>query len=310
MAKILAIIFLLYFLLPVSTTAQPYKSIFGDSSMMWTATDNGLAINSAVFEAKTDTVVNSLNYKIVYFDYNHPGDIPLGLLREDTLTGQIWYRSLPNKGLPQNPYNFPTDTVDKLVMDMGLQIGDTFIFGSTAFIADTQVVDTIYHVGGLKHIEFNDNISFNTTTSPVTFIESLGTPIGFAYKDSNILFRQPYNPYPGRLICIYKDSVKVYSTPLINQYNGACIPPASIESHSKDIPVLISPNPTTGRFTIKTRRIDYTFSIINVEGQIVHSGKGEKGRDLEINLDLYPKGIYILRLTTINDVAYTRLVLH
>ncbi|MEZ5017239.1 MAG: T9SS type A sorting domain-containing protein [Flavipsychrobacter sp.] len=304
-------LYLLLSLLLLSTTsiAQPYKSIFGDSTSMWTCSYSGLATHSIAFFAKGDTTVRGETYKKVGFSGNsYPLSFlntTLGLLREDTATGKVWYRSQPK--YKTNAYSNPArDTVDILIMDMTLQLGDTFYTGKVSGMGqDTMaIVDSVYiDTDNRKHIRFNKKIGWNLN---LEFIERVGTTLGIAYKDSNVISSFAEN---GGLICCFHDSVNIYSTILKTNLNNKCIPTVGIKHLSKK-QLLTHPNPSTGVVTINVPTLASTHIVVaNIAGQLVYTRTISNSRQISIDLTTQPKGIYTIRLTNQQHSYTNKLIL-
>ncbi len=305
-------LYLLLSFLLLSTTciAQPYKSIFGDSVSMWTCRYYGLATHSIAFFAKGDTTIRGETYKKVGFSANsYPLSFlntTLGLLREDSTTGKVWYRSQPK--YQTNAYSNPArDTVDILIMDMTLQLGDTFYTGKVSGMGqDTMaIVDSVYvDTDNRKHIRFDKKINWNLN---LEFIERVGTTLGIAYKDSNVISSFAEN---GGLICCFHDSVNTYSTTLKTNLNNKCIPTVGIKHLSKNKQLSIYPNPTTGVFKIDIPTKDKTkITITNISGQVVYHIEITNKTQHTINLTTQPKGIYTIQLTNHQHTYTNKLVL-
>lgn len=287
-----------------SSNAQPYQSIFGDSVSAWTCQYGGLAIGSMNIVTYTDTIVKGEHSKILLWEFNvfpTSKTKKLGLLREDTTTGSVWYRSLP-------PYTNPDkDTVDQLIMDMTLKVGDTFFTERVNGLGlDTlSIVDSVYiDANNRKHIRFNNNIGL---TFRFEFIEGVGTTLGMAYRDSNII--NNYGAENLGLICAFHDRIDIYSTAYKAQLNNKCIPDVSVGQLNKQAALTIHPNPSTGSVTIELpTRQQTNVSIADISGRTVYQNTVSNKHTLQVDLSKQPKGVYIIHLTT-NDKHYTNKLL-
>lgn len=309
MRKTLALIFLII-IINNNLNAQPFQSVFGDSITFHTSTFSGLTIGSIFYYIQGDTVLNGVAYKRVNYSFNKPyfGSI-LGAIREDTITGKVWYRSIAS---PSNQhYTYPGDTIEKLVMDMSLNKGDSFIVGDNFFTKDTIIVDTVYWANGRKHIEFNDSIRYNYQSGGYrfSFIEGLGTSFGLCYKDSNNLHPMSASKFDGRLICFYKDSIHIYTMPVAQDYGGSCIPPAVINDDEQNNIVDLYPNPTTGIFTLSLPDRTTKVAIFNITGLTITEITEPKHQYLTIDLSGKPKGVYIVCITNTKGIVCKRLTL-
>ncbi len=106
-----------------------YKSIFGKTETSWnvliTAPDIDLTDSLVV---TYDTVDNGLTYKkLVNIRYNLYSNFH-GLLREDTSLGKIWFKK-------------EYDTVENLISNLSLALGDTFVSQFKDFNSLPVIVD-------------------------------------------------------------------------------------------------------------------------------------------------------------------------
>ncbi|MCB9045281.1 MAG: T9SS type A sorting domain-containing protein [Chitinophagales bacterium] len=219
------------------------------------------------------------------------------------MTGKVWYRSLPYL----NKYIFPGDSIEKLVMDMSLQIGDTFEFGLLAgyYMAPVQTVTNVYVDQGRKHIEFQKQFSSNDKLS---FIEGLSTSIGFVYKDSNKII-QYKDAYSGMLLCIYKDSMNVYRSPYaITGFPDACYP-LNVNNIQPASPLSVYPNPSSGIFTINSPPVNTAIVVKDIDGRTVFEVPEQKQAKLSVDLTEYPKGVYFIQATSEYGSFYRKIVL-
>jgi hypothetical protein len=69
----------------------------------------------------------------------------------------------------------------------------------------------------------------------------------------------------------------------------------------------IFPNPSNGIFNIKTNDPNLRYSVLSLEGEIVQQGILTHN---EIDLSNYPKGIYLLQLSSDNGTDIKKLVLY
>lgn len=297
-------ILLLLILSANNLIAQPYKSIFGDSSTIWTNLANGLGTTHLTSVSyQSDTIVNSKSYHIIYSRAN--GSIPpsiqptnnlphtffhsVALVREDTNTGKVWYRYLYNNSSP-----IP-DTLEKLVMDMSLQVGDSFLF--TPWLNHYIHVDSVYYDAyNRKTIKFD--------WSQITFIEGATSTLGLFYKDS--LLSQTIHPYD--LICVIKDSLRIYTSEWSKMYNkGDCIPWVSINDISHNQPLPIYPNPNEGVFTIDLPSAKQAEMIISdISGRVILKEKVTDKQKYRMDIRNQPKGIYLLQLTTSEGMYHAK----
>ncbi len=78
----------------------------------------------------------------------------------------------------------------------------------------------------------------------------------------------------------------------------------------------VHPNPSNGSFRIKTLKIkdaEVDLAVLDVRGKAVHGIKlSNNGKGLDYNLDLRdkPKGVYIIRIATENEVYNKKVVIN
>lgn len=277
-------------LLAMGTQAQSYESVFGKTQTSWNIFTGTRSYYTDSFYVANDTVIKGNNYKTVInlpATAMSPGG-SIQYLREDTATGRIWYR--PNTG----------DT-DILIMDLSLQVGDSFDFDIWPY----PKVDTIYTQSGRKHIRFNP-LQFSSTGvyKKVMFIEGIGPNYGI------------YPLYEGLLLCMRKDSVRIYTheAPLPNYFYkvGDCayyMQRESVDETQKPaLNVQAYPNPAGHNVAITFTNPNNTqtqLEVINLMGQVLHSNTTNGEGFALTNLDTWPTGIYLYRLSQQGQVVYT-----
>lgn len=220
--------------------AQPYESIFGQTSTQWVFEwSNSFGRSVDTFYIEKDTVVQGMAYKKLSIKKTSP--VSVGLLREDTTIGKVWY-----KGLRTEPFFSDADTTERLSFDFSLQAGDSIDISSGvctgppgAYPPSWNIVDSVGHIAGRKLVYFRGACNWYDPPpyEPITFIEGVGCNVSpmFKHKGSTLLLSQ-------YILCFYKDSTRTFYN---NQrYNGACTLPTGIGG----VPVTrdairISPNP-------------------------------------------------------------------
>ncbi len=74
------------------------------------------------------------------------------------------------------------------------------------------------------------------------------------------------------------------------------------------IPVIITPNPTTGRISISTKLLEYEcrITIIDLSGVIVHEfSTNGNSNDIHVNLENYSQGLFFIKVTDIDNGYYS-----
>jgi hypothetical protein len=165
----------------------------------------------------SDTIINGELYReINYYVIDGNGSIlwggEFGYIREDTTTGQAWYR---------HPYN--QTITDFMFYDLSLNVGDSFYIDGS--YGGRFPVDSVYYLNGRKHVQVNyvyseawiGRPSFFTAgphslEEKLTFVEGVGTYFGFFYGDNSSI--PGGNDYV--LLCQRKANQLVYE----QNYNG------------------------------------------------------------------------------------------
>src|SRR5688500_7207090 len=263
-------------------SAQPYESIFGSTSTMWIIKWSNLdfgGIDTLVVEK--DTMAHGFSWKKIIS--TQPSFWSVGLLREDTLIGKVWYRPL-----------YPGSDTTHLAFDYALQTGDTFDLSSDyALWLTSVIVDSTYTTCTVKSITFGTYIE---ESKKITFIEGVGGNQGPIYKETHGLL----HPY---LLCAYKDGIQTYAN---ISYNGNCSPPTGINQAELAIEILFYPNPVYNTLYIKNlSEIIFTrVEVYDYFGRNIYSANYQP----DINFhDLMP-GLYYVRLITDKGQIFTRSV--
>jgi hypothetical protein len=218
-----------------------YKSFFGKEVTSWNrvlhSTDKMGVDSITVLSSDTVRFNNNLYYRVSTGNVNVP---PFPgprrylhyVVREDITYGRY----------------YQYDTISKteyLLMDMSLKKGDTF---RTNLTLDTIVVDSVYFLNGLKHINIT-NIKYGG--SPGFWTEGVGvlymtlfTSLNFHGGGYDVL----------NLACQYKDGSHVYLNSFANPIYPDCnvyyytgIPEETTDKNELNV----YPNPATDRIIVK-----------------------------------------------------------
>lgn len=275
MKKLLQIVFLFLAvtLSGVEGSAQNYKSFLGDSNTVWN-THWGFCDGECTDTVRVtgDTIINSFAYKKIQGNSINNG---IGFLRQDTILGKAWFLNTFNN----NEY---------LIMDLSLGVADPFVIYDFLNSPFTIYVDSVYYKSGLKHIRFNHWISICQQVEKLTFIEGSGTNAGVAYQP-------PVNwPYPNTyLLCHFKDGTKIYGNTFYNDSCYVCY--VGINETTDNFSFSISPNPSTGIFTLISSEKSSQLIITDVLGNVVLRQTVNQKQET-INLFSQPKGIYFVKV--------------
>lgn len=259
--------------------AQNYNSIFGIETTSWKTPFCNLDIADVREQiSEIETVINGVSYKKVGtvtsngISYDLNGIDANGYAREDLSSGQAWFMStMEMVGA--------IDTIEFLVMDLSLNVGDTFLIHKPWNEVITSIIDSVYFISGLKYVQ--TNYHYWGSDEPLTFIEGIGTNYGLSYMHDS------YNMCHC-LISINKDTDEVYS-------NNNCFPPmVGNEDVIEDFGLSIFPNPASMYLTIESNfESVQDYAIYSVLGEKVMSGGISSNR---IDISGLPSSSYILRI--------------
>jgi hypothetical protein len=268
-----------------NSTGQNYESVFDADTTQWNYfTDYNIADywSTAVYIAAYDTIITDKPYKLLFEDYlwetKH-----YGYLREDTASGTFWLR-------------FIEDTTEFLLMDLSLEIGDTFLMRNYYNSEANQIyiVDSTRYDQGKKLVFLHSQYS---APYYITFMEGIGVDYIFQVIQEPWIF--------NIFLCAYKDNNLIYVNPTM----GSCyITRTSIdEMQDTDDNYKIYPVPFGDRL-----KIDYTRSINRINHIVIYNMMGEElfnqyidSSIIELNLDYLRIGLYLI---IINDKYYRKII--
>jgi hypothetical protein len=264
--------------------SQNYLSLFGDTSTTWDLILFGYCdgMCSQTFTVDNDTTINTKTYKII------PG-IP-GFLREDSILGKAWF--------------FDTySNMEYLVMDLSLNLGDTFNLYDFSSVAYPYIVDSVFYVNGKKHVRINAWSSLCGPYEQITFIEGSGTTAGFTY--------QRYlsgSSVPSYMLCHNKDGIKENGNILFMDTCSVCS--VGNEELNSDLTLVkVFPNPTFDELNIvikNTSSNTFWLSIYNLLGeQIIYQ---QISNSTNINVLSLNKGVYFAVISDNNNNFYQKII--
>ena len=166
---------------------KSYKSIFGNDTTQWnylTSYNVADLLYTLIYKAYGDTLMNDTNYRLLYEDAYQWGMVSgiVGMIREDTMTGRVWVRYLE-------------DTADYLIMDLSLDVNDTFLIPNKF---DSKY-DKKVKVEEIKYNQYGKNVVLGRDYG--SFIEGVGTDIMIRALECDTYYE---------LLCAYKDNELMY----------------------------------------------------------------------------------------------------
>jgi len=284
-------LFIISFFLTVTagmTIGQPYKSIFGTTQTSWNVAFHIMPdwVETDSLVVSSDTLINGQYYKAVYGQHGFNG-----FIREDTMTGRAWY------------LDKSWDKKEFLIMDLSLNVGDTFFIHKIEFPEDSiAIVDSIKYDGGNKKIFLSENDNPVLLGESLTFIEGTGPNAGIIFQ----LYQSSVQFGDGSiLLCAHKDSIQTYtnSSPY---FIGQCFVlwGGVAENQLDKSKLTLFPNPTSDKVQIDYKgALPYSIEIMDYTGKFISSKTDINSSPLDFDMTEYPHGIYLLKVKG-NDGKY------
>jgi hypothetical protein len=276
MKNLVIIVFVFFTALAIN--AQPYQSIFYKDTTRWTSfecvIDGFEYFTSSVYD---DTTINDVKYKIIHLglicapNFNEI----IGFLREDTITGRVWYKP-----------NFDEDKDEFLIMDLGLEKGDSFEFTTDTYYQSIEkiTVDTVFYENELKVIQFKtDDYS---CVQEIHFIESIGLSNGFSYPN--------HDPFDYALIFKHNNSELFYTSPNIEWFGFRDNCETAIKANQYQPFFEIQSITDNGiDLYIYEKQESVTLIVYDIKGQVVFDTNLHEGLN---QLSIDRKGVHIFSL--------------
>ncbi len=270
--KILSLTVIICFALQINySSAQNYKSIFGSTATSWNVIPfcayDYLVSKTVV--ATHDTTIATNTYKII----NGLG----GYLREDTIQGKVWFYDA-------------TYHEEYLVMNLGLNLGDIFVFYDYGNVATQCIVDSVYYESGLKRVRINGSTAMCSLHQKVIFTEGSGPSSSFNYQRRSNGFE-----VPSFMLCHFKDGVRVLGNHL---FKDSCnvVEVGIAENKLSSNQITISPNPASDIITIESlSKASNTIAIYTLQGKLLRQTPLRQAKT-DISIADFDAGVYIIRV--------------
>ena len=295
-----------------------YQSFLNGDSIQWYMVDDvldegyrGLILSVNDTHSVDSALCKTLSSKRVWYDRN--GNLQyswqtssIGFLREDTITGRLWLYFRKNNTL-----------IKKLIVDMSLDVGDTFVLplfhDNYGDDWDTlkYTVDSISNINGKKHIFMSDKRYDDFILSNV-FIEGVGSSY-FMFFPLEAQHYELLEWYFRFLLCFYRDGVKEYSAGYYwlyeeDYYN--CVPKLSLITPNAPPRITAYPTPTKDRVTLEFGEARFSkLRLVNTAGATVLETT-LTGQEPQHTLQLkgLPAGIYSCILSGKDGTATEKIV--
>ncbi|HEY6162982.1 MAG TPA: T9SS type A sorting domain-containing protein [Bacteroidia bacterium] len=302
--------------------SQQYFPLIADSARWHVFWSNGTGSFTDIFKTTIDTVIGNLTYKkVTHTSWLSSNDL---FLREDTAQKKAWYLD-------------PDSTGEKILYDFSLQQGDSIYleFGPQWMgpILGTgwYVVDSIRNTNisaGIRRKFFlysrsNPPVWFTSQSQSVPpaliWIEGVGASIHPFYPLQSWLTPSSWwsvncTDYSSDVTCAFQNGSRQYHNTCYDNYmtpqymsyiQDSCtwfIGDAVPEWKSDVTDIIISPNPSNGKFTLSfsaPKSFEGRIMVRDVLGKTrsnYFSGKIPVGKHLyDLDLDL-PQGVYFLQV--------------
>jgi hypothetical protein len=265
------LIFLINLFLFQNMSAQNYQPVLKTDSTSWTIAHQELfGIVVDVFYTNTfqDSTFSHVYSNDLYYPY-------IGKLRENAVEGKLWFTQADSN-------------VEYLIMDMSLQIGDTFEIKPGLW----SQVDSIYYLDEKKVIQFD--LFSSRWNEPIRFIEGAGPNNDFSLMNDFDWFY---------MTCKYDHDILDY----VNQNSLfiGCMPDPTGVKEKSDLKneITFYPNPCSGTLNINISNFNMTkISIIDLYGRVLNQIYLQNASNL-INLNDLTNGVYFIKAEVGNSVS-------
>jgi hypothetical protein len=278
-------------------------------------------------------VYEGQEYKVLQLDSEVAWQKPFGLIREDTVSGKVWFRSHLHADF--NEYIATSDEV--LLADYSLEPGDQFYYSyvlgywNDAFFIDSLLyeVQEVGTISGRKYIETNSltvlddyqnglwgdpfyisSLQYPAANQvPLRFIEGIGSSFSLISQSLLTLMDAAY-PFDPYLLCAHIDDEEIWNDPFVEEcfYEGELPLITSVDENEDENRFIVFPNPATDMMQINLR-IDHTADIqlFDMAGKLWLT-KSAITSEIKIQVDQLPQGVYLL-LVQSDQYADSKLIL-
>ncbi len=291
----------------INFLGQNYQPVCKVQSISWNYIQSILTIDrvhtdSLVITKDTlyegETYYELFNYCL--FDMEEDS-IP-GYLREDTISGKLWYRK--DLGLSK----------EYLIMDLSISVGDTFYFQRLGLDSIEIQADSIYiDSENRKHVLFKDfhrkNFNENENGWPIDtdypefeFIEGVGPTASIFYQEIGVIYSEPF--LYTILLCSHKTNQTIYTNEVFS--NECRFSSLGISEQKSEDKIKVYPNPSSNNLKIEFENPNnekFSFFIYSSSGQIIYSIITQKNI-ITLEKILKSEGIYFYKLTNLKDKEY------
>lgn len=192
-----------------------------------------------------------------------------------------------------------TTNDSSLIMDLSLSVNDTFITKGLYNEDFIMIVDSVYYVDNLKHIQFNTSSEDFLVPIKRCFIEGFGPNWGFSESNKNA----------SVLICKHEDDELFYSLSDTTVFKDCTFKSPYLDGiipHNK-AKVTVYPNPTNGMIHIESDVELSNVTIYNAFGQLVKV-MNTSGIKYDVDLSAFSSGIYFIEYVVDNKKGHLKII--
>lgn len=284
-----------------------------------------------------EEVYEGQEYKVLRLDSELAWQKPFGLIREDTVSGKVWFRSHLHADF--NEYIATSQEV--LLADYSLEVGDQFYYSyvlgywDDEFFIDSLLyeVEEVGIVDGRKYVQTNsltvldDNQNWLWNNAfyindleypasnqvPLRFIEGIGP--SFSLISQSLLTLNSYSvmdaayPFDPYLLCAYINDEEVWNDPFVEKCQYVLELPllVGVEELGESV-FSVHPNPATDVIQISSNVSQVVeIQLFDMAGKLWMS-KSMNSATTKIQVDHLPQGVYLL-LVQSDQYADSKLIL-
>jgi len=271
----------------VTYAQQSYQSIFGNETTQWTITNRFTIPEDAWMDTiliiATENEYRVLEFQSKWSEYNQI----IGKIRTNGTNSKLYFIE-------------PDSTIELLIMDLDLDVGDSFNIKTKYYLDKIIYVDSVYVFNGKKHIRFNDYIGTSTPpgSSKRIFIEGVGPNWGFE------------SDYPYLIACKYDNFVQTYS--FENEHIKDCsFKNVGINDYMYENNIKIHPNPVFEQITINISEIpmeNINLSIYNILGiEILNTTLSRS--ETVLDFSNFPVGLYHFKFKNSKNIIINKKII-
>lgn len=271
MKKRTIIIMITAFLVSTLSIAQNYQPTCVENSSSWRFFIVGLdEIYDNTLSVKNK---NGDYYELDLLSMNGMNE-PLGEVRENLETGEVWYRY--NASYPE-----------KLIMDLSLEVGEQFEFPTPSGYGTGEVMRVWLDSENRKHIKFNTlTDAFNDS---IEFIEGVGPNVGIIYSEIQ----------RGMISCKFENEELVYQNPSTSFINCELNTTQVLAANTQR--TTIYPNPATDQITLELEDQQYVqIQLFSLAGVLLYN-ETILCRQKTISIKDLEYGVYFLKINDLKN---------